>query len=390
MFRPWWNKGRLPQSVLFPHKIANTPHNSTLQSQFVRNASSPATTESKLATSSLKATALVQSALRLTDLELAEDRFQLQKSLANRVTQIKSYAKGNLHPGSTHYRKPVHVHLHKGRPVKALTVMKKNTGGRNNTGKITIRGRGGGHRRRARIIDYHRVKPGVHRVIRIEYDPNRLGHIALILSPDKELLYILAPQGLRPGDQVESFRSGLPKDFVDLMKQTNNGNVDDALLAVRIMKRGNCIPIHMIPTGSIIHAIGLRPDGRAQLARAAGTFARLLSKHPQENKVIVKLSSGEQRYVDMNCHASLGVVSNKEHKLISWGKAGKSRQRGRRPVVRGVAMNAHDHPHGGGRGKSKSNKVSQSMWGIKKFAKTRKFKNVNKNKVVDRRDKNAR
>ncbi|ODV81484.1 ribosomal protein L2 [Suhomyces tanzawaensis NRRL Y-17324] len=322
-----------------------------------------------------------------TDLEQKEEAFKRQRKLAMSNVEIKSYANGHLQPGSTHFKKPVHEHLHKGGPVKQLTVPKKKTAGRNNTGKITIRGRGGGHKQRVRLVDTHRLVPGKQTVLRIEYDPNRSGHIALIKhSETGDLSYILAASGLREGDVVESFRSGLPQDFIQEMKETNNGEIDDALLTSRIMQRGNCLPLHMIPVGSIIHNIGLHAGGRGQLVRAAGTFGRLLSKHADKNKAIVKLSSGEQRYVNLDCHASLGVVSNKEYKSISWGKAGRSRHRGRRPMVRGVAMNAFDHPHGGGRGKSKSNKVSQSMWGIKKFAKTRKHKHVNKMKVKDRRE----
>lgn len=323
----------------------------------------------------------------LTDLEKKDQLYRRQRKLAMTNVEIKSYARGHLMPGSTHFKKPVHHHLHKGGPVRELTVAKRKTAGRNNTGKITIRGRGGGHKQRVRLVDSHRLAPGKQTVVRIEYDPNRSGHIALVQHAETgDLSYILAASGLREGDVVESFRAGLPADFLQEMKETNNGDIDEALLSSRIMQRGNCLPLHMLPVGSIIHNIGLHPGGRGQLVKAAGTFARLLSKHPEEKKVVIKLSSGEHRYVHMNCHATLGVVSNKEHQAISWGKAGRSRHRGKRPMVRGVAMNAFDHPHGGGRGKSKSNKVSQSMWGIKKFAKTRKHKHVNKMKVKDRRD----
>lgn len=322
-----------------------------------------------------------------TDLEQKDELYRRQRKLALANVRIKSYANGHLQPGSTHFKKPVHEHLHKGKSVRELTVPKKKTAGRNNTGKITIRGRGGGHKQRVRLVDTHRLLPGKQTVVRIEYDPNRSGHIALIKhSETGDLSYILAASGLRTGDVVESFRSGLPEDFLQEMRDTNNGEIDDALLTSRIMQRGNCLPLKMIPVGSIIHNIGLHPNGRGQLVKSAGTFARLLSKHPDQNKVIIKLSSGEHRYVNLKCQATLGVVSNKEHKSISWGKAGRSRHRGFRPQVRGVAMNACDHPHGGGRGKSKSNKVSQSMWGIKKFAKTRTHKHVNKQKVKDRRE----
>lgn len=321
----------------------------------------------------------------LTELEKQDETYRRQRKLAKAQVKVKLYAAGHLRPGSTHFKKPVHEHLHKRGPVRELTVAKKQTAGRNNTGHITVRGRGGGHKRRVRLVDSHRLAGGKQKVVRIEYDPNRSGHIALLEHTETgDLSYILAASGLRAGDVVESFRQGLPQDFLQEMKETNNGEIDEALLNLRIMQRGNCLPLSMLPVGSIIHNIGLHPGGRGQLVRSAGTFARLLSKHPDMGRVIVKLSSGEHRYINERCHATLGIVSNKEHQAISWGKAGRLRHRGFRPQVRGVAMNAHDHPHGGGRGKSKSNKVSQSMWGLKKFAKTRKFKNVNKWKVKDR------
>ena len=321
----------------------------------------------------------------LTDLEKRDEIYKRQRKLASAHVKLKSYANGHLQPGSTNFKKPVHDHLYKGGPVRELTVSKRKTAGRNNTGHITIRGRGGGHKQRYRFVDSHRLEGGKQTVLRIEYDPNRSGHIALVKHDETgDLSYILAASGLREGDVVESFRKGLPKDFLEEMNETNNGEIDEALLNSRIMQRGNCLPLNMLPVGSIIHNIGLHPNGRGQLVRSAGTFGRILSKHPEMNKAIVRLSSGEHRYININCHATLGTVSNKEHQAISWGKAGRSRHRGRRPMVRGVAMNAFDHPHGGGRGKSKSNKVSQSMWGLKKFAKTRKFKNVNKMKVKDR------
>lgn len=321
----------------------------------------------------------------MTELERRDETYKRQRKLALAHVKLKSYANGHLQPGSTHFKKPIHEHLYKGRPVRELTAPKRRTAGRNNTGKITIRGRGGGHKKRVRFVDTHRLEGGKQTVLRIEYDPNRSGHLALLKhNATGNLSYILAASGLRAGDVVESFRSGLPKDFMEEMNENNNGEIDEALLSARIMQRGNCLPLHMLPVGSIIHNIGLHPNGRGQLVRAAGTFGRILSKHPDDNKAIVRLSSGEHRYINMNCHATLGVVSNKEHQAVSWGKAGRSRHRGFRPQVRGVAMNAFDHPHGGGRGKSKSNKVSQSMWGLKKFAKTRKFKHVNKMKVKDR------
>ncbi|KAI3402566.2 RML2 [Candida oxycetoniae] len=312
---------------------------------------------------------------QLTELELQDIKYRKQRELSLKLVKIKNYGdyfEKHTHPGSTHFKKPVHDHLHKGGPVKELTVPKKKTSGRNNTGKITIRGRGGGHKRRVRLVDFHRWDAGKNKVVRIEYDPNRSGHIALLENEKTgNLSYIVAPQGLRSGDIVESFRRGIPEDFVEEMRKTNNGEIDDALLSARVLQRGNCLPLRMLPVGSIIHSIGLAPERRAQLVRSAGTFGKILAKDIVKEKAIVKLCSGEHRYIPLDCHATLGVVSNKEHQLISWGKAGRRRHLGRRPVTRGMAMNACDHPHGGGRGKSKSNKVSQSMWGLKKFQKTR-------------------
>lgn len=325
---------------------------------------------------------------QLTELERRDETYIRQRKLMSAQVKIKHYNQGPVGPGTTNFRKPIHEHLWKGRPVKQLTVAMKKTAGRNHTGRITVRGRGGGHKRRARLVDMYRTEPGRQKVVRIEYDPNRSGHIALLQhSETGNLSYILAPSGVRAGDEVESFRQGLPKDFLKEMETHNNGEIDDALLNARIMQRGNCMPLSMIPVGAVIHSIGLHPNGRGQLVRSAGTFARLLSKHPEKGKCIVRLSSGEQRYVRMACVATLGVVSNRAHQLINWGKAGRARHRGFRPTVRGVAMNAHDHPHGGGRGKSKSNKLTQSIWGLKKFVKTRKHKNVNKQKVADRNRK---
>ncbi|EGW31215.1 uncharacterized protein SPAPADRAFT_61794 [Spathaspora passalidarum NRRL Y-27907] len=374
MMLPWAKKCLADQARVFSKSLA--------VQGFVRFNSTPATTSAPKSTSSF-----ADDQIDDFDLEAAHARYKQQRELLAKRAVMKSFDRGHLLPGSTHRRMPVHEHLHKGKPVRELTVHKKKTAGRNSTGKITVRGRGGGHKQRVRLVDSYRMTSGKQKVIRIEYDPNRSAHIALIEHEEtKNLSYILAPQGLRSGDFVESFREGIPEDFIEDMKKTNNGEIDDALLSARILKRGNCLPLNMIPIGSIIHNIGLRPGGRGQLVKAAGTFAKLVSKFPEQKKVVIALASGEQRYVHIDCHATLGTVSNQEHKLISWGKAGKSRHRGFRPQTRGVAMNANDHPHGGGRGKSKSNKTPRSMWGTLKFAKTRKGKKENKYKVKDRRD----
>lgn len=322
----------------------------------------------------------------LTELEKKDEIFKRQRQLASKAVKMKDHSHyGHKRPGSLNFQQPIHEHLHRGRPIWELTAPIKKTAGRNNTGKITVRGRGGGHKQRARLVDFHRLEGGKQTVIRIEYDPTRSGHIALIKHNETGLIsYILASTGLRAGDEIESFRSGLPEDFLSDMKANNNGEVDEALLSSRTMQKGNCMPIRMIPVGTIVHNIGLQPNGPGKFARSAGTFGRILTKYPEKSKVVVKMLSGEHRYVHIDSTATLGTVSNREHQTESLGKAGRNRYRGFRPKVRGVAMNACDHPHGGGRGKSKSNKVSQSMWGIKKFAKTRKFKKVNKLKVQDR------
>lgn len=323
-----------------------------------------------------------------TELEIAHIKYMKQRELARVQIKMKTLARGHAFPGSTHYAKPIHDHLFKGRPIKQLTAVKIRNSGRNNTGKITVRGRGGGHKRRARIVDSFRLKAGKQEVMRIEYDPTRSGHIALLKHLETgNLSYILAAQGLRQGDIVESFRAGIPKDFIEEMNEHNNGEIDDALLSARILQRGNCLPLSMLPVGSIVHNVGLHVGGRGQLMRAAGTFAKVLSKNETTQKCVLKLNSGEHRYVDSRCCATLGIVSNKEHQLSMMGKAGRARYRGIRPITRGVAMNAVDHPHGGGRGKSKSNKQTQSMWGLLKFKKTRTHKHVNKMKVKDRREK---
>ncbi|CAK7917706.1 54S ribosomal protein Rml2p, mitochondrial [[Candida] anglica] len=341
-------------------------------------------TESK-EQSNAKLSIQIDSASSLTDLEMRDAAHNKKRLLANQAIKMKTFT-GDLHrPGSTHFRMPIHSHLHQGGPVRELTVPKKKTAGRNHTGKITVRGRGGGHKQRVRLLDYFRTEGGRQTVVRIEYDPLRSAHIALIKHNETgNLSYILASNGLRSGDIVESFLGGLPQDFLQEMRASNNGEIDDALLSTRTMQRGNCMPLRMVPIGTIVHNVGLQNGGPGKIARAAGTYARLLTKYPERNRAVLRMCSGEHRYVPLDVTSTLGTVSNREHQTIILGKAGRNRYRGFRPKVRGVAMNACDHPHGGGRGKSKSNKVSQSPWGLKKFARTRKFKKVNKMKIQDR------
>ena len=223
-------------------------------------------------------------------------------------------------------------------PEKSLVVSLKKNAGRNNQGKITVRHRGGGSRRKYRIIDFKRRKDGIHATVKtIEYDPNRTANIALICYADGEKAYILAPQGLTDG-----------------MKVMNGAEAE-----VRV---GNCLPLSEIPVGTQVHNIELYPGKGGQLVRSAGCSAQLMAK---ENGVAqVRLPSGEVRIVRLNCKATIGQVSNVEHENVKIGKAGKTRHRGIRPTVRGSAMNPCDHPHGGGEGKSPIGRPSPvTPWG---------------------------
>jgi large subunit ribosomal protein L2 len=222
-------------------------------------------------------------------------------------------------------------------PEKRLLAPLKKSGGRNNRGRMTSRHRGGGHKRRLRIIDLKRNRDGIPAVVAaFEYDPNRSANIALLHYVDGDKAYILAPDGLKTGDKVEC------------------GPAAD-------IKPGNALPLKNIPVGTVVHAIELKPGAGAQLARGAGVQAQLMAK---EGKfALLKLPSGEQRMVQAECRATIGQVGNLDHENISIGKAGRSRWLGKRSHVRGVAMNPVDHPHGGGEGRSKGNHP-QSPWGM--------------------------
>ncbi|ODV84419.1 hypothetical protein CANARDRAFT_29273 [[Candida] arabinofermentans NRRL YB-2248] len=317
----------------------------------------------------------------LTELERQDELTRTQLALSKETVLIKKVKPTS--PGVRWWRKPIYPYLWKGKPYKPLTKTKISQSGRNHSGKITVRHRGGGHQRRIRFIDYTRTVPGPQTVQRIEYDPNRTSHIALLKHNDSgELTYIIACEGLRAGDEVESFRSGIPQRLIDEM----GGTIDPAMLSVRISRKGNCLPISMIPIGTIVHNVGEFKDGEAKYCRAAGAYGRIISKIPEKEKAVVQLQSGEQRYVSLLACATLGVTSNSAHHNESLGKAGRNRHKGIRPTVRGVAQNTCDHPMGGGRGKSKSNKLSMSPWGVlaKGGFKTRTGKHVNKNKYKDR------
>ena len=339
-------------------------------------------------------------------------------------------------PGTRHLRRAINDHLWKGRPVQNLTFPKRGhgKGGRNNAGRVTVRHRGGGHKRRIRTVDFARKAPGPHVVERIEHDPGRSAHIALIRSKEtNKVSYIVAPEGTRAGEVVQSYMSGIPRDLWESM----GGIMDPGVLAARTAWRGNCLPLHMIPVGTVIFNVGLYPGKGGELCRSAGTHATVITKgqekaddaqrregqqmqmeevepskpaaqaeqaqqteqtqpgeqiqqvqqtaRPEKPKVsadekkklqqeklkkeqaaqfvTLRLQSGEIRLIHRNCCATVGIASNASKQYAQLGKAGRSRWLNIRPTVRGVAMNAADHPHGGGRGKSKGNRHPTSPWG---------------------------
>lgn len=233
--------------------------------------------------------------------------------------------------------KAVSTNLHKGRPVEALVAKKVRTGGRNAHGKITTRHIGGGHKQHYRLVDFLRAKDGIlGRVERMEYDPNRSAHLALILYADGERRYIVATKGMEIGQQIIS-------------------GVNAPI------KAGNALPLKHIPVGTTIHCIEIVPGKGAQIARSAGTSAQLLAR--EDNYAQIRLRSGEIRRIYSECRATIGEVGNEEHGLRKIGKAGAMRWRGVRPTVRGVAMNPIDHPHGGGEGRTGTGRVPVSPWG---------------------------
>jgi large subunit ribosomal protein L2 len=264
-------------------------------------------------------------------------------------------------PGRRHVVKVVNTELHKGKPYAPLLDTKSKSGGRNNTGRITVRHVGGGHKQHYRLVDFKRNKDGIPaKVERLEYDPNRSANIALVLYADGERKYILAPKGVSAGDSLQS-------------------GVDAPI------KAGNTLPLRNVPLGSVVHAIELKPGKGAQIARAAGTYAQLIAKDGAY--VTLRLRSGEMRKIEADCRATLGEIGNAEHMLRSLGKAGATRWRGVRPTVRGVAMNPVDHPHGGGEGKSSGGRHPVSPWGMPtKGYKTRSNKRTDKF-IVRRRTK---
>ena len=251
----------------------------------------------------------------------------------------------------------------RGKPIKSLSFGKTSTGGRNNLGRITSRSKGAGHKNKHRKIDFYRKKDDVKaKIIRIEYDPNRSAYIALIKYEDGEQNYILAPNNLKSGDEIVSGKN-------------------------KEIKTGNCMPLSDIPAGTDIHNIELTPNGGGKLARSAGASAQISGT--DENYSIIKLSSGEIRKVISSARATIGTVSNSDHQNISIGKAGRNRWKGKRPLVRGVAKNPVDHPHGGGEGKTSGGRSPVSPWGQSaKGLKTRNNKKTNKYIILRRKKRN--
>ncbi|MEQ6291019.1 50S ribosomal protein L2 [Vogesella sp. GCM10023246] len=255
--------------------------------------------------------------------------------------------------------KVVSPDLHKGAPYAALVEKKNSTAGRNNNGHITTRHKGGGHKKHYRIVDFRRNKDAIPATVeRIEYDPNRTAHIALLCYADGERRYIIAPRGVKAGAELMSG-------------------------AEAPIKAGNALPIRNIPVGTTIHCIELQPGKGAQLARSAGSSAMLLAREGVYAQL--RLRSGEIRKVHVDCRATVGEVGNEEHSLRKIGKAGANRWRGIRPTVRGTAMNPVDHPHGGGEGRTGEGRVPVSPWGTPtKGFRTRRNKRTD-NMIVRRR-----
>lgn len=249
--------------------------------------------------------------------------------------------------------------LHKGKPHASLVEKKSKKGGRNNSGRVTVRHHGGGHKKHYRLVDFKRNKDDIPaQVERVEYDPNRSAHIALVLYADGERRYIIAPKNIAVGTTIMS-GSHVP------------------------IKPGNTLPLRNIPVGTLVHCVELKPEKGAQLARSAGASVQLVAREGKH--ATLRLRSGEMRKVLAECRATVGEVGNEEHSLVSLGKAGASRWRGKRPTVRGVAMNPVDHPHGGGEGRTSGGRHPVSPWGFPtKGAKTRSNKRTT-NMIVRRR-----
>ena len=262
-------------------------------------------------------------------------------------------------PGRRGTVRVVNPDLHKGDGYKPLLESKRATNGRNNVGRITVRHRGGGHKRKYRVVDFRRTKDAIPaKVERLEYDPNRSAHLALLCYADGERRYILAPKGLKAGDSVIS---GI-----------------EAPIAV-----GNTLPLRNLPVGSVLHNVELKPGKGGQIARAAGAYVQLVGRDSGE--ALLRLASGEVRMVSQECWASIGAVSNPDNSNQTLAKAGRNRWKGKRPHVRGVVMNPVDHPHGGGEGRTSGGRHPVTPWGKPtKGHRTRK-KKPSDAKIVRRR-----
>jgi large subunit ribosomal protein L2 len=265
-------------------------------------------------------------------------------------------------PGRRALVKVVTPELHKGEPHWPLVEHQKRGSGRNNAGRITMRHKGGGHKHHYRIVDFRRDKDGIQATVeRLDYDPNRSAHLALLLYADGERRYIIAPKGLTAGTKLVSG-------------------------AEAPIKSGNTLPLRSIPVGTTVHCIEMLPGKGAQMARSAGASAQLLAR--EGSYAQLRLRSGEIRKVHVDCRATIGEVGNDEHNLENIGKAGRKRWRGIKPTVRGVAMNPIDHPHGGGEGRTSSGRPPVSPWGVQtKGFKTRRNKRTQVMIVRDRRTK---
>ena len=264
-------------------------------------------------------------------------------------------------PGRRGMVKVITPGLHKGSPHRPLVESRTRTSGRNNNGRITVRHRGGGHKRSYRIIDFRRNKDGVvGRIERLEYDPNRSAHIALVLYADGQRRYIVAPRGISEGDQIESGES----------------------VAIRT---GNALPLKNIPVGTVVHCVEMKLGKGAQLARSAGASVQYIGR--EGSYALLRLRSGEVRRIHLECRAVIGEVGNEENSLRKLGKAGAKRWRGIRPTVRGVAMNPVDHPHGGGEGRTSGGRHPVTPWGVPtKGFRTRKNKRTD-SMIMRRRKK---
>ncbi|KAI8872840.1 ribosomal protein L2 [Ramicandelaber brevisporus] len=358
-----------------------------------------------------RSSCLVSAAARRDSSKLLSTTFARGMAVVRKDGQFKTWKP--ITPGLRHRRMVVRDHLHKGKPIRALTVAKRRTGGRcRNTGRITCRHRGGGFKRRIRLVDFNRFKAGASQVVRLEYDPGRTAHIALLKHlTTNELSYIVAPEGLQQGMIVRSYRflqyqpekiakedQALKQEVESNMSYLNEqrrrylakiisggeavqagssssssasestaaaatGSSTDSNITRQLdLSIGTCMPLKYIPMGTVIHCISLSHDGKAALCRAAGTSARLLATG-QTGHALLKLQSGEIRKIPVEACATIGSVCNANHKHEQYGTAGARRRRGWRPRVRGVAQNVCDHPLGGGRGKSKSNRIPVSPWG---------------------------